>query len=167
MASVLFFMRVLKAFGIWGRIGVSWVFTKIHQKPPNNWLVGLKMPPVRPSLRDFSYLCRLKTKCLMISKKISDLFPLIRAYFQDKPVLKVWLFGSCSRGEESPESDLDLLVDYDTSKGIVSLFTMGGMLMDLSDLTGRRVDLVDRRGLKSFATASVEHDKVMIYERDA
>lgn len=103
----------------------------------------------------------------MISKKISDLFPLIRAYFRDKPVLKVWLFGSCSRGEESPESDIDLLVDYDTSKGIVSLFTMGGMLMDLSDLTGRRVDLVDSRGLKEFAMARVEHDKVMIYERDA
>ncbi|MDE5555209.1 MAG: nucleotidyltransferase domain-containing protein [Muribaculaceae bacterium] len=101
----------------------------------------------------------------MVNRKISDLIPTIRNYFQGKPVLKAWLFGSCSRGTETPESDIDLLVEYDNSKGIVSLFTMGGMMMDLSDLLGRRVDLIDNRGLKDFARKSVENDKILIYER--
>lgn len=101
----------------------------------------------------------------MISRKILDLLPEIRKYFQDKPVVRAWLFGSCSRGEETSDSDIDILVDYDNSHGCISLFKMGGMLMDLSDLAGRRVDLVDVRGLKNFARQSVDKDKVLIYER--
>lgn len=101
----------------------------------------------------------------MINKKISDLLPLFRRYFQEKPVLRAWLFGSYSRGEETPESDIDILVDYDNSNGRVSLFKMGGMVMDLSALAGCRVDLVDQRGLKDFARNSVEMDKILIYER--
>lgn len=101
----------------------------------------------------------------MISKRISDLLPLFRTYFQNMPVLRAWLFGSYSRGEENTESDIDILVDYDESKGIVSLFTMGGMLMDLSEIAGCKVDLVDNRGLKEFARNNVENDKILIYER--
>ncbi|MDE6443006.1 MAG: nucleotidyltransferase domain-containing protein [Muribaculaceae bacterium] len=82
-----------------------------------------------------------------------------------KPILRAWLFGSYSRAEETPESDIDILVDYDESKGIVSLFKMGGMLMDLTDLTGTQVDLVERKSLKDFARPSVDHDKILIYER--
>lgn len=80
-------------------------------------------------------------------------------------MLKAWLFGSFSRSEEKPDSDIDLLVDYDNSHGIVPLFTMGGMLMELSELLGRRVDLVDNSGLTDFARASVDNDKILIYER--
>lgn len=101
----------------------------------------------------------------MINEKISALLPSFRKYFQDKPVLRAWLFGSCSRGEDTPENDIDILVDYDNSKGIVSLLKMGGMLMDLSDIAGRKVDLIDNRGLKDFARKSVENDKILIYER--
>lgn len=80
-------------------------------------------------------------------------------------MLRAWIFGSCSRGEETSDSDIDILVDYDNSNGAVSLFKMGGMLLDLSELVGRRVDLVDNRGLKDFARKSVENDKILIYER--
>ncbi len=82
-----------------------------------------------------------------------------------QPIKRAWLFGSCSRGEDSPTSDIDILVDYDNSNGIVSLFKMGGILMDLTDLVGRKVDLVESRGLKDFARASVDRDKILIYER--
>lgn len=101
----------------------------------------------------------------MISKTISNFIPAIRSYFKDKPVIRAWLFGSFSRGEERDESDVDILVDYDHSNGYVSLLTMGGMLMDLSDIVGRQVDLVDNQGLKDFARKSVENDKILIYER--
>lgn len=101
----------------------------------------------------------------MVNKRLSSLIPVIKEYFQDKPVLRAWLFGSYSRGEETPQSDIDILVDYDNSKGMVSLLKMGGMLMDLSDILGKRVDLVDNEGLKDFARKSVDHDKILIYER--
>ncbi len=101
----------------------------------------------------------------MISKKIRAYIPAIRKYLQDKPIIRAWVFGSHSRDEATPDSDVDILVDYDTSSGNVSLLTMGGILMDLSDLLGSRVDLVDNKGLLGFARQSVDRDKILIYER--
>ena len=101
----------------------------------------------------------------MLNDKIRHLIPTIQEYMKTKPIIRAWLFGSFSRGEETPESDIDILVDYDESNGTVSLFKMGGMLMDLSTLMGRRVDLVDNSGLKEFARKSVDQDKILIYER--
>lgn len=101
----------------------------------------------------------------MLSDRIKILIPKIQEYMKTKPILRAWIFGSCSRGEESPESDLDILVDYDESSGPMSLFKMGGILMELTALTGRTVDLVEKGGLKDFARKSVERDKILIYER--
>lgn len=103
----------------------------------------------------------------MLSNAIKNLLPVIRDFFAAQPVKRVWLFGSCSRGEESSDSDIDLLVDYDTQSGRVSLLRRGGMLMDLSDLLGRRVDLLDYDGVLEFARPSVDNDKILIYERTA
>lgn len=84
---------------------------------------------------------------------------------KSQQILRAWLFGSCSRGEENFDSDIDIMVYYDNSNGVVSLFEMGGILMDLSDLLGRKVDLVERRGVMNFARNSIERDKILIYER--
>lgn len=62
---------------------------------------------------------------------------------------------------------MDILVDYDESAGALSLLTIGGMLMDLSDIAGRRVDLVETEGLKEFAVSSINRDKILIYERES
>lgn len=103
----------------------------------------------------------------MLNESVKNLIPIIKEYLSAQPVLRAWLFGSCSRGEERPDSDIDILVDYDYTQGRISLFTMGGMLMDLSDLLGRKVDLVDINGILDFARPSIEQDKILIYERSA
>ena len=43
----------------------------------------------------------------------TELIETIREYFKTQPVLKAWIFGSYARGEETPLSDVDLLVQYD------------------------------------------------------
>ena len=48
---------------------------------------------------------------------------LIADYFKTQPVLKAWLFGSFARGEETEDSDLDILVEYDKNARI-SLLTI-------------------------------------------
>ena len=101
-----------------------------------------------------------------MNDRIKSLIPKIQDYMKTKPILRAWIFGSYSRGEESPESDIDILVDYDRTQGNFSLFTMGGILMELSELLGNQVDLVDNRGLMQFARESVDHDKILIYERE-
>ena len=88
----------------------------------------------------------------------------IADYFKTQPVLKAWLFGSFARGEETPNSDVDILFVPDKTQHF-SLFTMGGMYEDLKELLGREVDLITDGGLLPFARESVDRDKILIYER--
>ena len=45
----------------------------------------------------------------MISKNVENMIPKIQQFFGSQPIKKAWLFGSCSRGEESMDSDIDIL----------------------------------------------------------
>ena len=90
----------------------------------------------------------------------------IAEYFKTQPVLKAWLFGSFSRGEERPDSDVDILVMLD-HEAHVGLFKLSGMHLDLPDLLQKNVDLVTDKGLMPFARPSVERDRELIYERTA
>jgi uncharacterized protein len=58
--------------------------------------------------------------------------------------LNVRIFGSVARGEAGDQSDVDVLVDMVPGR---SLFDLGGLLMDLQELLGRRVDVVTEEGL--------------------
>jgi hypothetical protein len=59
----------------------------------------------------------------------------------------VRVFGSVVRGEETPDSDIDFLIDYDLEK--TTPWFPGGLLMDLQDLLGRKVDVVTEQGISS------------------
>ena len=87
----------------------------------------------------------------------------IAEYFKTQPVTKAWLFGSYARGEETKDSDVDLLVALDYSQPVGLAFF--GMYEDLRALLGRNVDLVSERTLAPYARESVEKDKKLIYER--
>lgn len=65
----------------------------------------------------------------------------------------VRVFGSVARGEDGPESDIDLLVDLDPGVGLLSL---GRMEVELTELLGRPVDIVPARMLKPHVAATVE-----------
>ena len=54
------------------------------------------------------------------------------------------VFGSVARGEDTEESDLDILVD---PAGKMSLFDLGGIQFGLSQLLGVRVDVLTENGL--------------------
>lgn len=89
---------------------------------------------------------------------------IIADYFKTQPVLKAWLFGSYARGEGTPESDVDILVEFDHSSPI-GLFAYARMWRELQELLGLAVDLVEEGTLKPFAADSANHDKKLIYER--
>lgn len=59
---------------------------------------------------------------------------------------RVRLFGSAARGEDRPDSDIDLLVDFDEDS---SLFDLMRMSRELEALLGRTVDVVSVGGLNS------------------
>ncbi len=57
----------------------------------------------------------------------------------------VRVFGSVARGVVDESSDIDFLVDYDLQK--ISPWLTGGLLMDLQDMLGCKVDIVTEKGL--------------------
>jgi predicted nucleotidyltransferase len=58
----------------------------------------------------------------------------------------VRVFGSVARGEADERSDVDFLVEMRSGR---SLLDLGGLLVDLQELLGKRVDVVTERGLKA------------------
>jgi predicted nucleotidyltransferase len=58
---------------------------------------------------------------------------------------RVRLFGSVARGDDRPDSDIDLLVDFDQDS---SLFDLMRMTRELEELLGHPVDVVSTAGLK-------------------
>lgn len=88
----------------------------------------------------------------------------IQQCLSNYPVERAWLFGSYSRGEERKGSDIDILVKYD-SDAAISLFTISKIMVQLSKILGKRVDLVEEDALLPFAASSVNKDKILIYER--
>ncbi|MCW5922105.1 MAG: nucleotidyltransferase family protein [Saprospiraceae bacterium] len=87
----------------------------------------------------------------------------IAAYFQDKPVLKAYLFGSYARGEANRKSDIDILVELDYTQKIGLAFF--GMEAELEKLLGRKVDLLTSESLSPYVKPYIEADKILIYER--
>lgn len=100
----------------------------------------------------------------MINKTTNDIIPKIQRFLVGQPIKKAWLFGSYSRGEERPDSDIDILVEYDNSDKI-SLLTISRIMVQMKHLLGHDVDLVENGQLLPFAQDSANHDKILIYER--
>lgn len=88
----------------------------------------------------------------------------IQDFFRQEPVERAWLFGSFSRMEETPDSDIDILVDLDKTAPI-GLLRFAGMVNALEQRLGKSVDLVEQGSVKPFALERINHDKVLIYER--
>ena len=61
-------------------------------------------------------------------------------------VTEIGLFGSCVRGEQGPESDVDILVSFEKP---VSLLTLVALENRLCDLLGVRVDVVPKDDVRA------------------
>ncbi|NMF67441.1 DNA polymerase subunit beta [Brasilonema octagenarum UFV-E1] len=55
------------------------------------------------------------------------------------------IFGSVARGEETPSSDIDFLIDYDLNK--ITPWFPGGLVQELETLLNRKVDVVTTNSL--------------------
>lgn len=92
-----------------------------------------------------------------------EIVHIIQEYFKSQPIEKAWLFGSFSRGEETNDSDVDILVTFVKNAKIG--FRFAGIICELESLLHRNVDMVVDGDLLPFASESVNRDKILIYER--
>ena len=93
----------------------------------------------------------------------SDDIRIIKDYFQGKPVLKAFLFGSFARNEGSKESDVDIFVELDYSKHIGLEFV--NMKFDLENRLNKKIDIVSSNAISKHILPFIDNDKKLIYER--
>jgi uncharacterized protein len=90
-----------------------------------------------------------------IQKKLS---PILQSY----GIKRASIFGSVSRGEDRPDSDVDLLVDLgDQTMG---MFEYMGFIEKLEQELNRKVDLITEKSLNKFLKPYILPDLKVIYE---
>ena len=74
---------------------------------------------------------------------------------------RIFVFGSCARKEETPDSDVDFVADF---KEHSTLFNVVGLELDLADLLGSSVDVVtlDRLKTNDAFARNVKRDMVLL-----
>lgn len=88
--------------------------------------------------------------------------PTLVEYFRTKPVKRAYLFGSYVRGEQSEDSDIDILVELDYENG-ADFFGFIQMHDELSDLLKKPIDLLSANGLSIFIKPYIDAEKQLIY----
>ena len=77
-------------------------------------------------------------------------------------VTQVWLFGSFSRGEDTYKSDIDLMINV-PGKEKFSMFDLFQIQHDVETAVKRKVDIVMKGAMKSWAWETAKHDCKLIY----
>ncbi len=95
-----------------------------------------------------------------------SMLAMIRNFFATQPVNKAWIFGSYARGEQTDDSDVDILVDFDHAHAQIGLMEYVRMQRTLSDLLNKDVDLVEDGTLLPGIATSANLDKQLIYARE-
>jgi predicted nucleotidyltransferase len=73
---------------------------------------------------------------------------------------KIGVFGSYVRGEERPESDIDVIVEFSERK---SLLDIVGIEQELSDALEVKVDLLTEKSISPYLIDRIKKEMVVIY----
>ena len=92
---------------------------------------------------------------------ISEIQKKIRPVLKSYGVTYAGIFGSISRGEDRPDSDVDILVKLGKPMG---MFSYMKLIKSIEDLLNRRVDLVTEQSLSKFVKPYILPELKTIYE---
>lgn len=84
----------------------------------------------------------------------------LRNICEANDILYLGLFGSYAIGKEKKDSDVDLLVDFSSTK---SLLEKGKVLVELQNLFDRDVDLVSRKNIKPSFKPFINKQLITLY----
>ncbi len=83
--------------------------------------------------------------------------------YEKQGISYLGLFGSAARGEEKSQSDIDVLIDFNTKK---TFFDLADIQLYLETTLGRKVDLVTRKNIKPILKPYINQDLITIYEQN-
>ncbi len=100
----------------------------------------------------------------MVNKQVTIPVTELVEFCQRHPIRKLSVFGSALREDFSPNSDMDILVEFEPDARI-SFFDMVTMEMELTDMMGRKVDFRTPQELSRYFRQKVLDTAEVLYER--
>lgn len=94
-----------------------------------------------------------------MSDQIADIIKRSAPVLKNHHAVEAYVFGSTARGENRPDSDIDILVRFDKIRG---LFAFVGTKLALEDALGKKVDLVHIDALRKEFREDVKRERVKI-----
>ncbi len=88
------------------------------------------------------------------------LFSEITEFLKKNGATKVAVFGSYVRDEETPNSDIDVIIDFQKPMG---LFEFVGIQQDLSEKIGINVDLLTEEGISPYLIKKIRKEMKVLY----
>lgn len=79
---------------------------------------------------------------------------------KERGATKVAIFGSYVRGEEKPESDIDVIVEFSERKSLLELVKIE---RELYEIVGIKVDLLTEKSISPYLVDSVKQEMEVIY----
>lgn len=89
-----------------------------------------------------------------------EIFEKITYLLKSQGAIKVAVFGSYIRGEENPESDIDILVQFSERKSLLELVRIE---RELSEALGIKVDLLTEKSISPYLIDTIKREMVVIY----
>ena len=114
-------------------------------------MVGGSRPVATAAFGEDKNMCMLDE----IRAKRDEMYAIARRHKAEK----LWVFGSCARREERPDSDVDLLVRFGEG---ASLLDMVHIRDGARNLFSREVDVVSDRGLSPYIGKHIQQEAVPI-----
>lgn len=74
---------------------------------------------------------------------------------------RISIFGSYVRGEASPDSDIDIMVEFSDRKSLLDII---GIEQELSEALGMKVDLLTEKSVSPYLIDRIKKEMVTIYE---
>ena len=132
---------------------VAWLSDKLVYEVENEDM-GLKALQVAEE--KVTYITRPKNSKASVINSVKAILK------KDGRVSAAWLFGSVARGEEKPNSDVDIMVEMNDAKKY-SMFDLLDIAFIIETKINRKVDLVEKGYLKDFAMKTASNDLIKIY----
>lgn len=93
-------------------------------------------------------------------KLTQDIEEKIINFLKERSAKKISIFGSYVRGDATPESDMDIIVEFDEG---ISLLDIVSFEMDLSELLGIKIELLTIKSISSYIIDEVLAEAKVIY----
>ena len=94
--------------------------------------------------------------------RMNELENIVKEVLVPYGVKRAYIFGSVARGEENPQSDLDMLLVFERPVGLLAIARIE---RELSERLGRTVEVVTEGALSPLLRAIVEKERVLVYAK--